>query len=224
MSFLSSINPQFGDPEPSPSLDGVWLPKTAWDAFNHIIDEIDTRALKRGGSGGSSSNGYLTSIKTPSGNITVRVSGDPEGTARVTVAMPNVEPWEWTGPTIGRMIPDSMLNRLADDSEAIAEAEADGWDDDSDYGYADRNFVGIETWEDGPAMAVILANQNLPADWIIVKVVNFTEVTLQQQIAWLAENCEDEFKRIGWRAGCSTKIAIAFSNGDDAALYRLKWR
>jgi hypothetical protein len=152
------------------------------------------------------------------------VAGDPEGTALVKVVMPNVEPWEWSGPTIGRWISDSMLERLGDDAEAIAEAEADAWDDDSEYGYADRNFVGMEIWEDGPGMAEILRRQDLPPEWIIVKVVNFTEATLQKQIAWLTENCDDVFKRIGWRSGCSTKIAIAFANGDDAALYRMRWR
>lgn len=120
---------------------------------------------------------------------------------------------------------DIVIDEIADVADEIGNALRDDWSDfGSEYGYADQNFVGIDTFEDEKGMAEILKRTGLPEDWIVVKVVNFTDASLKVQKAWLEENCEGAFKRVNWAEGCSTKLAVGFELGEDAVLYRLRWR
>jgi hypothetical protein len=117
-----------------------------------------------------------------------------------------------------------VLDKIADVADEIGNLLRDVWSDHDSYGYADQNFVGVDVFEDQKGMAEILKRTGLPADWIVVKVVNFTDKSLKEQAKWLEENCEGAYRRVNWTESCATKLAVGFELGDDAVLYRLRWR
>lgn len=103
----------------------------------------------------------------------------------------------------------------------------DVWDSHDDFGYADMNFLGSETWEDTEGYKQIAVKQGIPDSWFVMKVVNFSwtgDRTLKAIEAWLEENCKGQFKRFGWTSNCSTKVGVAFENMLDATYFKLRWR
>ena len=91
-------------------------------------------------------------------------------------------------------------------------------DDDDDY----DDLLGEEDqWEDSVAYKEI--KNNMPDGWYMFKIINYNQKKLQDIETWCNENCNGEFRKIGWRTGCAYMVAMQFSNSYDAVLYRLMW-
>lgn len=117
-----------------------------------------------------------------------------------------------------------MIAALRESIEAIVQVEeSDAWEA-YDYGYADSDFVGTETWEDQAGMRELKSYLEIPESWYLMKVVRFDYRKLQDIESWLRDNCMSAFKRVGWSSGCSTKVGIAFENQHDAIMYTLRWK
>jgi hypothetical protein len=110
-----------------------------------------------------------------------------------------------------------------DDEDDLDE---DPWAETTDYGYADGTIIGNDAWEDQAGMLELKASLKIPDDWYLVKVVNFylPGRSLREMEEWLAQNCLADFKRVGWTSGCSTKVGVAFENGNDAFFFKMRWR
>ena len=103
--------------------------------------------------------------------------------------------------------------------------DLDPWVSTDDYGYADATIIGTDTWEDQAGLAELKAYLKLPEDWFLVKVVNFGRAgrTLKEMEEWLAENCLKPYRRVGWSSSCSTKVAVGFSDPNEAFFFKLRW-
>lgn len=138
---------------------------------------------------------------------------------------------------VGADLPGNTFKKRTSADDGIARAaliaaahqiaqipESDEWDASHDYGYADATLVGTDTWEDQAGMEEIKKYLRIPKDWYLLKVVNFDHTKLLAMEQWLKDNCQHEYRRVGWSSGCSTKVGVAFSNMNDAFFYKMRWR
>lgn len=95
----------------------------------------------------------------------------------------------------------------------------DDWDLDEDE-YPD--FLHENAWEDHPAYLKIIAD--MPKGWNIVKVVNFTNMSISQMENWLKTRCEGKYKQVGFKSGCSYMVAVEFEMIEDAVMFKMRWK
>lgn len=94
----------------------------------------------------------------------------------------------------------------------------DLYDDEDDL---DEDFLDDDDFEDPVGMQAALLKANVPSNWHVVR-IDFWK-TGQQLEEWLKQNCSSAFTKIGWRSGCSTKVAVAFDSTMDAVLCKLRF-
>jgi hypothetical protein len=117
---------------------------------------------------------------------------------------------------------------LTEDGEIpIEEYLADQEDDDEDeiedhYEHAEYGYIELSDldWEDKIAAHGI--RKQYP-DQRILKIANYRASTFGEIEDWCRDNCEGEWKKIGWRSGCHYTVAMAFWNDLDAVTFRLRW-
>ncbi len=110
-----------------------------------------------------------------------------------------------------------FMNHIDEDEEE--DEITDDLNEMAEYG-VDSALISDQKWEDLIAFNGIRARYSYPH---ILKVINYTPRSLQEQEEWLAENCREKWERIGWSSGCSYTVALGFKNHIDAVMYRLRW-
>lgn len=90
-------------------------------------------------------------------------------------------------------------------------------DDDDDW-----DVWEDDDWEDNEFLAKV--SERLPG-WHLMKMQNFNRSTFMQVEKWLKSNVKfGAYETLGWSAGCSYSVGVAFENGKDAMLCKLRWR
>lgn len=103
------------------------------------------------------------------------------------------------------------------------DTQTDDLEDDDDDLYDDYgDLLGEEQWEDHPEAKKLY--KAMPKGWTMVKVVDFTFRTTSEMETWMKDNCRAEYKRVGFRSGCSYNVAVQFKDPVDAVMFKLRWR
>ena len=98
----------------------------------------------------------------------------------------------------------------------------DNYEPDEDLLDYDGYALGEDEWEDHPAAKRL--KDEMPAGWHMVKVVNFTAISMQQIEDWLKANARSSYKIVGFRSYCAYNNAIQFADIVDAMMFKLRWR
>ena len=90
---------------------------------------------------------------------------------------------------------------------------------DFDYDY-DDTLIRDDKWEDLLAFRGI--RDKYPVHYIM-KVVGYSYKKFDEIKEWCEEACEGDWQEVGWSTGCSSTVAVAFTNPSDAVLYKLRF-
>ncbi len=102
------------------------------------------------------------------------------------------------------------------------EDEDEDEDEDGDLVDYYGDLLSADQWEDHPAAKKLY--DEMPKGWLMVKVIDFTARSFSEIETWLKENCRAQFKKVGFKSGCSYNVAVQFEDTVDAIMFKLRWR
>lgn len=94
-------------------------------------------------------------------------------------------------------------------------------EDEDNFDSYDLILGEEDQWEDSVAYKEL--KDNMKDGWYMFKVTNYDRKKLENIEQWCRDNCNHEFRKVGWRSGCAYMVAMQFSDSHDAVLYRLMW-